>query len=146
MPHLFLSFFFVTPSTSVPLTLIKAVIVSRFNRVTVPKRRRKKGMSVFVLHCCGLPSFFSTPVLICAIFCTVTYPTSCWMKIKPAMKEEMQMENHSWRETAKNMRSFGVAKSKQLLLLSLSLSLKTMLKDLWWLTAHWLFQNGLSLA
>lgn len=35
------------------------------------------------------------------------------------MKEKMQMENHSWRETAKNMRTFGAAKSKELLLLSL---------------------------
>lgn len=44
------------------------------------------------------------------------------MKINPATKEEIQMENHSWRGTAKNMRTFGVAESKQLLL-SLSLSL-----------------------
>lgn len=105
----------------------------RFNRVTVPKRRRKKGMSVFFLHSGALPSLFSTLVLICSIFCylfSVTYPTSCRIKIKPAMKDTMQMENNSWRETAKNMRTSGVAKSKQLLLLFLSLSLKIMPKYL----------------
>lgn len=37
------------------------------------------------------------------------------------MKDKMQMENHSWRGTAKNtsFTTFGVAKSKQLLLRSL---------------------------
>lgn len=40
-----------------------------------------------------------------------------------AMKEEMQMENHSWGEAAKNTRTSGVAKVKGTSC-SLSLSLK----------------------
>lgn len=65
-------------------------------------------------------------------------------KKKTAMKEAVQMENHSWRETAKNMGTFWCGQIKATFsTLSLSLSLKMMLKDLRWLTARCLFQSGL---
>lgn len=120
MPHLLLPFFSLALSTAVPLTLIKAAVASGSDGVTVAKRTRKKGKPVFVLRCFTLPSPFPAPV-----FDSLYFPHCHISGILPnENKTSYESERCRWRITVggkqqKTMRTFGMAESKRLLLLSL---------------------------